>query len=210
MWRTILARAPLPMLALAASYGVWSFNLLFVPAWVAFVSAAAFEATYVGLAVARVSDHDRKRAALIAASAVAVSVLYNVASGLFHRRPELLDNPPLWLDGALAVMHGLPLAVVAYAVASLLLHAESRREDTAAPATMPTLAYARLADPPHYPMPEMARMPPSPEAGAMPAKASTKATKAFHACPACGGALASAGAYGAAQRWGHCKACKPA
>lgn len=161
MWRTIIARAPLPMLALAASYGVWSFNLLFVPWWVALIGAAAFEATYVGLAVARVSDHDRKRAGWIAASAVAVSVIYNVASGLFHRRPELLDAPPLWLDAALAVMHGLPLAVVAYAVASLLLHAKQPQADelhstAPAPTAMPGLAYARLADQPQYPLPELA------------------------------------------------------
>ena len=30
-WRTVLAVLPLPMLALAASYGVYSFSLLFVP-----------------------------------------------------------------------------------------------------------------------------------------------------------------------------------
>ncbi|MFN8504459.1 hypothetical protein [Kouleothrix sp.] len=30
-WRGVLARLPLPMLALAASYGVYSFAALFVP-----------------------------------------------------------------------------------------------------------------------------------------------------------------------------------
>jgi len=45
-WRGILARLPLPMLALAASYGVYEFARLFVPMWVALVQAAAFELTY--------------------------------------------------------------------------------------------------------------------------------------------------------------------
>jgi len=179
-WRTILARLPLPMLALAASYGVWSFNLLFVPWWVAFVSAAAFELVYVGLSVEDHAIHNRRRASWIAVSAVAVSVLYNVASGLFHRRPELLEAPPLWLDALLAVMHGLPLAVVAYAVASLLLH-------KAGPATMPepVLTFARPAEP-----------------QAQPRRADG------YQCPTCEAPL-TLGQYGSARRRGYCRACKP-
>lgn len=125
-WRAAIQaaapRLPLPMLALAASYGVYSFNALFVPAWVALVSAAAFELTYVALAV--VETRDRRRATLIALAAVVVSVLYNTLAGLFHVRPALLAARPLWADVLLAVLHGLPLAVVAYNVAVLLLHAE--------------------------------------------------------------------------------------
>jgi len=120
-WRTALPRLPLPMLALAASYGVFSFNALFVPAWVALVSAAAFELTYVALAA--VSTPDRRRATVIAVSAVVVSVFYNTLAGLFHIRPALLVGRPLWADVLLAVLHGLPLAIVAYNVAALLLHA---------------------------------------------------------------------------------------
>lgn len=122
-WRAVLARLPLPMLALAASYGVYSFNALFVPVWVALVSAAAFELTYVALAA--VQTPDRRRAAAIAVAAVVVSILYNTLAGLFHIRPALLTGRPLWADVVLAVLHGLPLAVVAYNVAALLLHAES-------------------------------------------------------------------------------------
>lgn len=191
-WRVVLGRMPLPMLALAASYGVWSFNLLFVPAWVAFVSAAAFEGVYVGLAVAQVRPADRRRASLIAGTAVAVSVLYNVAAGLFHRRPELLLDAPLWLDALLALMHGMPLAVVAYAVASLLLHAEHPQD-----ATMPAspLIYARLAD--AFPAPQPTGMYARPE--------SIDATP--HACPKCHAPL-DAARWRAARRWGHCSACK--
>jgi len=48
-WRELVSRAALPMLALAASYGVYSFALLFVPQWVAITQAAAFELRHVAL-----------------------------------------------------------------------------------------------------------------------------------------------------------------
>ena len=128
-WRDLLARAPLPMLALAASYGVYSYQLLFVPAWAALMSAAAFEATYLALAL--VGTPDPRRATAISVAAVVVSVAYNTLSALFVRRPALLIDTPLWGDVALAVLHGLPLAVVAYNVAALLLHATPARDDRA-------------------------------------------------------------------------------
>jgi hypothetical protein len=178
-WRTILARLPLPMLALAASYGVYTFNLLFVPAWVSIIGAAAFEMTYVGLAVARVTADQRRRASIIAGSAVAVSVIYNTVSGLFHRRPDLLDSSPLWADALLAVLHGLPLAIVAYNVAALLLHDEG----SARPARLsPVLAQAH-------------------DDGV------ERVSIAIRPCPSCGREL-SPGQLGAAKRWGYCRECK--
>lgn len=136
-WRDILARLPLPMLALSAAYGVWQFQILFTPWYVALLSAAAFEIVYVALAFS--DTHDRQRAAVISVAAVTVSVLYNTLSSLFAIRPELLQARPLWSDIALATLHGLPLAVVAYAVADLLLHRSSatpvqaERDASAAP-----------------------------------------------------------------------------
>jgi hypothetical protein len=120
------------MLALAASYGVYSFNLLFVPTWVALVSAAAYELTYVGLAVARVSHDQRRRARLISLGAVVVSVLYNTLAGLFHRRPELLSDMHVAADVGLALLHGAPLAWLAFLVADLLLHQEADATQIAA------------------------------------------------------------------------------
>lgn len=121
-WRDLLARLPLPMLALAASYGVYSFALLFVPTWVAIVQAAAFELVYIGLAVVQLPPDQQKRARSISVGAVVVSVAYNTLDGLFHRRPSLLELPPLWADVVLSLLHGVPLAVLAYLVADLLLH----------------------------------------------------------------------------------------
>lgn len=136
-WRPVLAALPLPMLALAASYGVYSYALLFVPTWVAVVQASAFEMTYVGLSVLRVGDAQRRRARLISGGAVVVSIIYNSLAGLFHRAPGLLDALPMWGETVLAVLHGLPLALVAFLVADLLLHQE--------PAHKPVVARADRA-----------------------------------------------------------------
>lgn len=121
-WRDVLARLPLPMLALAASYGVYRFASMFVPPWVAIVQAAAFELVYIGLAVVRLDEKQQRRARSISIGAVVVSMAYNSLDGLFHRRPELLNNPPLWADVALSLLHGVPLAALAYLVSDLLLH----------------------------------------------------------------------------------------
>lgn len=133
-WRNVLAVLPLPMLALAASYGVYSYNLLFVPQWVALVSAAAYEMTYVGLAVVHVfDDRQRHRARLISLGAVVVSVCYNTLAGLFHREPALLEAAPLWANVILSLLHGAPLAWLAFLVADLLLHRVPDAANRAAP-----------------------------------------------------------------------------
>lgn len=121
-WRSILARLPLPTLALAAAYGVWRFQALFTPWYVAAISALSFELVYIGLAVVQLAPGDRRRATLISVGAVVVSVIYNSLSALFEIRPSLLIARPLWADVILAVVHGLPLAAVAFFVADLLLH----------------------------------------------------------------------------------------
>jgi len=111
------------MLALAASYGVYSFARLFVPDWVAVVQAAAFELCYIGLAVTLdLSEGARRRATTISIGAVVASIIYNTLSGWFHRQPQLLDSasPLAWL--MFAILHGAPLAWVAYLVSDLLLH----------------------------------------------------------------------------------------
>ena len=132
-WRALLSRLPLPMLALAASWGVYSFAAAYVPMWVAIVQAAAFELTYIGLAVTRdLTPAQRRRATAISIGAVAASVLYNSIDGYFARNPAQLAGLPWWAEAAGAVLHGAPLAIVAYLVADLLLHSQPRRTDRAA------------------------------------------------------------------------------
>lgn len=126
-WRGVLAHLPLPMLGLAASYGVYSFALLFVPQFFALAQAAAFELTYIGLAVVDAPELARRsRAARISVAAVAVSVVYNSASGYFHRNPLALSGLSFWEELGLAIVHGAPLAITAYFVADFLLHPTTR------------------------------------------------------------------------------------
>lgn len=131
-WRPVLAGLPLPMLALAASYGVYSYAKLFVPEWVAIAQAAAFELTYIGLAVlAGLSERQRGRARAISIGAVLASIIYNTLAGWFHQRPGLIETASneAWL--MLAILHGLPLAWVAYLVSDLLLHRDQVDPDEA-------------------------------------------------------------------------------
>lgn len=122
-------------LGLSASYGVFQFGLLYVPWYVALVTAAAFELTYVGLSVVTIRNTQEKdKAAWVARGAVFVSVAYNVISGYLHRNP--ITRFEWWLEIIFAVLHGAPLAIVAYALASLLLH--SRETDaTSTTITLP-------------------------------------------------------------------------
>lgn len=122
-WRGFLARLPLPMLGLAASYGVYRFALLFVPGWVAIVTASSFEFVYIGLAVYdKFGERERKSALYVSLAAVVTSILYNVLDGFFHRRPDLLAGLPWFADLMLSVVHGAPLAVLAFLVSRLVMH----------------------------------------------------------------------------------------
>lgn len=150
-----LARLPLPMLALAAAFGVYRFALIFVPPWVAITQALAFEATYIGLAAQDdLSDDGRRRAMYISIGAVVVSILYNTMAGIFDRNPDWLQDAPVMVEWLLAAMHGAPLAVVAYCVADLLLHSNGSslsqviadlRADVAAALARATDAETQLA-----------------------------------------------------------------
>lgn len=125
-WRGFLARLPLPMLGLAASYGVYRFALLFVPGWVAVITASSFEFVYIGLAVYDKFDAKGRQSALyVSLAAVVTSILYNVLDGFFHRRPDLLAGLPWWGDLLLSVVHGAPLAVLAFLVSRLVMHPAS-------------------------------------------------------------------------------------
>lgn len=201
-WRTVFAVLPLPMLALAASYGVYSYALLFVPAWVAVVQAAAFELTYIGLAVLLgLDERQRTRAGLISGGAVVVSILYNSLAGLFHRQPALLGpTGEAWAgilrDVLLSVAHGLPLALVAYYVADLLLHRGTGDAAHLAELMRTPPAPARTDAPDVRPAPALL----SDDAPALVAPPA-------HACRKCGAAVASPQASSASARWGcaHCK-----
>lgn len=217
-WRAILARLPLPMLALAASYGVYEFARLFVPTWVAIVQAAAFELTYIGLAVQQgMHAEQRQRATAISVGAVVVSILYNTIAGLLHRNPEWLDAAPWYAEVALAVLHGAPLAWVAYLVADLLLHTPN---SVHAPATAPTVhlqspapalalaeQYARAVHVEPVPVAPVVHAPePVHVEQAQPAPVHVRPAAV---CPSCSAPVNTATLPRIRKR-GYCQACKPA
>lgn len=121
------------MLGIAASYGVYSFSKLYVPTFFAVASAGAFELTYIGLANHAANDAEaRRKAQAVALGAVLVSVLYNSIAGLLHRNTHALEQlgELSWEAQAiaevlLAVLHGAPLALVAYFATSLVMHGAS-------------------------------------------------------------------------------------
>lgn len=151
-WRGILAVLPLPTLALAASYGVWSFNSMYLPFWFAVISAASFELVYLGLAVAQLERPQRRKATAISVGAVVVSVVYNTLSGLAHRQPEWFTNLPWYYEWGLALIHGAPLAIVAYLVSDLLIHQDVTRPDTTR-LGLDAVSYARVPAQMEYPEP---------------------------------------------------------
>lgn len=106
--------APLPMLGLAAAHGVYSFSTMFgsglsgeIFAW---ITAAAFEATYIGLSLTQFKTPEQKHLAKkTALGAVAVSAIFNSLSGVYVYEQS-------WI---LSLVHGVPLALIGYLVAEL-------------------------------------------------------------------------------------------
>ncbi len=185
------------MLALAASWGVYSFAALYVPEPVAIIQAAAFELTYIGLAVTRdLDDRQRRRATAISVGAVVVSILYNSLDGLFHRNPVWLSGLPWYAEVIGAVLHGAPLAAVAYFVADLLLHSPV---DAPMQDAQPPVVYARphAVEEVHFSSSGPSEMQPK------------KVQLPNRSCPKCG-SLLDAKRYASARRWGRCAACKNA
>jgi len=173
-----------------------------VASWLA---AAGFEAVYLAVALLVLTPELRRYAARVALSAVATAILLNSLADYAARVPGGLSS---WLDAqrlfdplalVLAVVESVPLAALAYAMATLL-HRLAEAEAPAAPvADMPpplsaSPAYAREQE---YPMPVLV----TPDNG-------PHALPQDYQCPHCGSALATIGSYGAAKRWGHCPACK--
>jgi predicted PurR-regulated permease PerM len=112
---------PIALLALSASYGIYSFSLLFVPWYIAGITALAFELTYCTLVFI-----DSSKARPVSIMAVIVSVLWNVGHSLFVLYPASLDivHSSLWFSFTLSAIHGIPLATLAYLVADVSLHSK--------------------------------------------------------------------------------------
>lgn len=122
-WRHFLSQWSLPMLALPASYGVYFFASHVIPEFFAVAEACAFEMTYIGMALAKGKNPDKKkRFDRVAMGAVMVSIIYNTITAAAHLDPTLLKNPDIIKLWILAILHGFPLAILGYQVANLLYH----------------------------------------------------------------------------------------
>lgn len=119
----IIPFLPLPMLGLAASYGVYFFAINFVPFPFALIEASAFEFVYIGLAcLPRLDKKLRKRALLISLGAVLISAAYNTMAAAIHMDACLLqDLKPAYFWG-ISLLHGVPLAVLSFGMADLIIH----------------------------------------------------------------------------------------
>lgn len=122
-WASVMIRAPLPMLAAASSYGVYSFSVIFMPTWMALISSMAFELVYISLSYTLLTSKQMKDdARRVAVGAVGVAILYNILAGYLHLRPvDWASIPDGWIF-LLAIVHGAPLATVAYLYSQLMFH----------------------------------------------------------------------------------------
>ena len=127
-WNAVLSILPLPMLGLAASFGVYFFSTRFVPEWVAIGEAMAFELTYIGLTASRaISGAKYKRARWVSLAAVGVSVIYNTLAAALHLHPEMMDILKPTENGfwpgvgfwVVAMLHGAPLAILGFFISEL-------------------------------------------------------------------------------------------
>jgi len=173
-WRKVLAALPTPMLGFASSYGVYAFNLLYVPPWVAVVMAAAFEVTYVGIAALDGLDAaQRRRGQRIAFSAAMISFLQNGIAAVFHSVPELRAHIGGWSMGARIALYSVGALLhaaqvwVAYNAANFTLHRPDAQAVIAPHrvktlTTRPTSMRRSMMAPKqaHYPAPERVNIEP--------------------------------------------------
>lgn len=130
-WVQLMIKAPLPMLALASSYGVYSFSVIFMPWWMALLSSTAFELVYISLAYVTLTSQGMKTEAnRVAAGSVIVAILYNVIASYLHLRPVDWSQVEVGWVFLLSIVHGAPLATVAYFYSKLMFHKNELIEPT--------------------------------------------------------------------------------
>ena len=119
----ILPVLPIPMLGLAASYGVYFFSRVFVPDPVAIIEAMAFELVYIGLATMDDLDDSKKKEALIVSiGAVIVSIVYNTLAGALEVNKDLFSELTTGWFWMIAVIHAVPVPVLAFLMSRLKFH----------------------------------------------------------------------------------------
>lgn len=122
---SILQSSSLPMLGLAASYGVYVFSSHFFPPAIAMIEASAFELTYIGLSTMKgLSDRQKKVAKNVSIGALVTSVIYNTLAGALIMKPEIFDDLNVFCFWLVALIHGAPLAILGYSVSTLVFNSK--------------------------------------------------------------------------------------
>lgn len=147
-WREVITKAPVPMIGLAAAFGVYEFGLIFYPWWVAAISAASFEVVYISLGWQVLhTKEQQEEARRVSLFAVGVSIIYNSLVGFFHLSGIDVKTLHIGWLAILALVHGVPLAVVAYNYSKLVLHNNTTEGIVVdAPPAEPLVTQAQLAE----------------------------------------------------------------
>lgn len=130
-WRKVFASLPTPMTGIAASYGVYAFNVIFLPWWVAAIEAAAFETVYIGLpALDNLTPAQQAKARKVAMYAGWVSFVQNIGSAFFYtaigkKALAGIEASSMWVSVpfflGLATIHAL-MVWIGYHSAVLVFH----------------------------------------------------------------------------------------
>lgn len=120
----ILQIIALLSLGLVASYGVYEFSTHFVRYKVfAFAEAIAFELTYVGLAFCQdLSVKAKKKAEAVSFVAMIISAFFNTCSNAMNMDPELSAKLSPFVFWLVSAVRGIPVPVLAYFMADLIIH----------------------------------------------------------------------------------------
>ncbi len=120
---TLVAKIALPLLAFPASYCVYVFAQEFVPFWVAIIEAAAFELTYIGLAlIGNMNTNQRTLAKNVSVGAVVISIIYATIAAAIHLQPGIMNGISGYLFWGAAALYGTPLALLGYHLSKLLFN----------------------------------------------------------------------------------------
>lgn len=132
-WGKIVPMAAMLTLSFGASVGVYVIMRQFAGPIVSAINASSFELTYLGLALAdKNTAKARQLATNVSIGAVIVSILMNVSAGLLIKYPALAGSTNIAWVIYLAVLHGVPLALLAYFMAALIIHKDGTTFETLA------------------------------------------------------------------------------
>lgn len=191
------------LLAVVSTYFVYDTMQIVAPMWVAIASSVSLASVYVGLAFAEVPRHQAPTAMTIAGSALGIEASMGIVHTLRTMAPQLFVDMPMWSIVAMSVLFGVPFSALLFAVAHFVVH--QNRGDDDNPMTQTLRHIASIAAASNVNAAAFAELAAASKSGL---QATTKAETAYE-CPNCGAALSQA-QYGAAKKWGHCSACKPA